>query len=119
MSSSALHRTEGLTLLDDRFEQLSRKFEEEDPYMREQEAFDMKKERPDLENLLDDFLDNYELDRGGRKLVKKDHKLEAIKAAADSVSKGKLAAKRKKEKGNNSAGSALDKLGGSFGNMKI
>ncbi|QRG40295.1 hypothetical protein FDK38_004759 [Candidozyma auris] len=119
MSSSALHRTEGLTLLDDRFEQLSRKFEEEDPYMREQEAFDMKKERPDLENMLDDFLDNYELDRGGRKLVKKDHKLEAIKAAADSVSKGKLAAKRKKEKGNNSAGSALDKLGGSFGNMKI
>lgn len=113
MSSSALFRTEGLTLLDDRYEQLNKKFEEEDPYMEEHEAFDMAKERPDFEDMLDDFLDNYELDRGGRKLVKKDPERQAIKDAADSVSKGKLAARRKREK------SSMDKLGGSFGNMKI
>ncbi|KAF3990874.1 hypothetical protein FT663_01893 [Candidozyma haemuli var. vulneris] len=117
MSSSALFRTEGLTLLDDRYEQLNKKFEEEDPYMKEQEDFDMSKERPDFEDMLDDFLDNYELDRGGRKLVKKDREHESIKAAADAASKSKLAARRKKEKDSN--GSALDKLGGSFGKMKI
>lgn len=117
MSSSALFRTEGLTLLDDRFEQLNRKFEDEDPYLKEQEEFDMSKERPDLEGMLDDFLDNYELGRGGRKLERKDEKRDAIREAADSVSKSKLAAKRQKEK--QSSGSALDKLGGSFGKMKI
>lgn len=113
MSSSALFRTEGLTLLDDRYEQLNRKFEEEDPYMEEHQAFDMANERPDFEDMLDDFLDNYELDRGGRKLVKKDQEHETLKAAADSVSKGKLAARRKREK------NSMDKLGGAFGNMKI
>lgn len=112
MTSSALFRTEGLTLLDDRYEQLARKFEEDDEEP-VQEDFDMKNERQDFEGMLDDFLDNYELERGGRKLVKKDAKLHAIRDAADSVSKGKLAARRKKQQ--ESAGG----LGASFGNLKI
>lgn len=111
MTSSALFRSEGLTLLDDRYEQLAKKFEEEDEEEEPQE-FNMKEERQDLEGMLDDFLDNYELERGGRKLVKKDTTLHAIRDAADSVSKSKLAARRKKE--NSVAG-----LGGSFGNLRI
>lgn len=113
MSSSALFRTEGLTLLDDRYEQLSKKFEKEDDD--QYEEFDMSKERGDLEGMLDDFLDNYELESGGRKLVKKDEEHKRLQEAADSVSKGKAAARRRKMK----QSSALDKLGGSFGNMKI
>lgn len=95
MTSSALFRTEGLTLLDDRYEQLAKKYEEEDETAPQE--FDMKNERQDLEGMLDDFLDNYELERGGRKLVKKDARLHAIRDAADSVSRGKVAARRRKQ----------------------
>lgn len=112
MTSSALFRTEGLTLLDDRYEQLAKKFEEQEEETAPRE-FDMKSERQDFEGMLDDFLDNYELERGGRKLVKKDSKLHAIRDAADSVSKGKLAARRKKQQ------ESMGSLGSSFGNLRI
>ena len=96
MTSSANFRSEGLTLLDDRYEQLARKFEaeDEDKY----EEFDMTKERTDFEGMLDDFLDNFELEGGGRRLVKKDEERQKIQDAADAVSKSKLAAKRRREK---------------------
>lgn len=112
MSSSALFRTEGLTLLDDRFEQLAKNFEEEEE--EDVVEFNMAEERPDLEEMLDDFLDNYELGSGGRKLVKKDKRIDALKAAADSVSRGKVAQRRKKE-----AAGAVDGLGSSFGKMGL
>ncbi|OBA23081.1 LTV-domain-containing protein [Metschnikowia bicuspidata var. bicuspidata NRRL YB-4993] len=96
MSSSALFRSEGLTLLDDRFEQLAKTFEHaEDDAPRAE--FSMAEERGDLEDMLDDFLDNYELGSGGRKLVKKDPRIDAMKAAAASVSRGKAAQGRQKD----------------------
>lgn len=113
MTSSALFRTEGLTLLDDRYEQLAKKFETDAEV--QPKEFDMAQERPDLEGMLDDFLDNYEFERGGRKLMKKDSKIQAIKDAADSVSKSKLAARRKKDTEEISVG----QLGGSFGKLGI
>ncbi|KAM9932085.1 hypothetical protein OXX80_008273 [Metschnikowia pulcherrima] len=113
MSSSALFRTEGLTLLDDRFEQLAKKFEHEDE--EEKTEFNMNEERNDLEEMLDDFLDNYELGSGGRKLVKKDKRIDALKEAADSVSRGKAAHRRKKQ----AEGQSLGELGSSFGKMSI
>lgn len=112
MSSSANFRTQGLMLLDDRYEQMANKFDQ--PSMRNTQEFSYDKERPDLENMLDDFLDTYEFDRGGRRLMKKDAKLDAIKQAADSVSKSKLAAKRRKEQQ-----LAVGSLGSSFGNLTL
>lgn len=111
MSSSAVYRTEGLTLLDDRYEQYAKKFEKEDNTT-VPEKFEMENERQDFEDMLDDFLDNYELESGGRKLVKKDAEKTKLQEAADSVSKSKVAARRKKNK-------SVNKLGNTFGNMKI
>lgn len=111
MSSSANFRTKGLQLLDDRYEQMATKFEERAE--RNNKEFNYQNERPDLENMLDDFLETYELDRGGRTLMKKDAKLDAIKQAADSVSKGKLAARRRREQ------LAVDSLGSSFKHLGI
>lgn len=112
MTSSALFRSEGLTLLDDRYEQLMKKFEQDDEPQAPAE-FNMKEERLDFEGLLDDFLDNYEFERGGRKLMKRDDRLKSYQEAADSVSKSKTAARRKKEK------AAMEALGGSFGNLGL
>ncbi|RCK66081.1 Protein LTV1 [Candida viswanathii] len=92
MSSSALFRTEGLTLLDDRYEQLNKKFES-DEQEETHKPFNMKEERHDLEGMLDEFLDNYELESGGRKLAKKDEEKKKLQKAASSVSKGKAARK--------------------------
>lgn len=116
MSSSAVYRTEGLTLLDDRYEQLAKKFDDDED-TNVYEDFSMENERADLEDMLDDFLDNFELESGGRRLVKKDDEKKRLQEAADSVSRGKLAAKRKSEKEKNS--DPFGKLGGSFGNLKI
>ena len=116
MSSSALYRTEGLSLLDDRYEQMYNNFEnegEEDDY----EEFDMKKERNDFEGMLDDFLDNYEIEKGGRKYVKKNKEQTKLKEAADSVSNSKLARRRRKEKDHSE--NPIGKLGSSFGSLKI
>ncbi|KAI5961810.1 LTV1 [Candida pseudojiufengensis] len=93
MSSSALFRTEGLSLLDDKYEQLNKKYEQKEEESPENnsnsKSFNMKEERNDFENLLDDFLDNYELESGGRKLVKKDKEKLILQKAAKSVSRGK------------------------------
>lgn len=113
MSSSANFRTEGLTLLDDRFEQLAKKFEQEEEEP-EYKPFDIKQERMDFEDMLDDFLENYELQSGGRKLAKKDLERRQLQEAADSVSKGKIAAKRK-----NAKSDPLGSLGNSFSNLKM
>lgn len=95
MSSLANFRTEGLTLLDDKYEQLAKKFEEEPE--EEYQEFDMALERQDLEGMLDDFLENYETEKGGRRLVKKSETRHKIQEAADLVSRGKVAAKRQRE----------------------
>ncbi|KAG7663859.1 LTV1 [[Candida] subhashii] len=104
MSSSALFRTEGLTLLDDRYEQLNKKFEEDEEEQEEYKPFNMKEERNDFEDMLDDFLDNYELESGGRKLVKKDEERKKLQNAAKSMTRGKLGTKS---------------LNGAFDNLKI
>ena len=95
MSSSALFRTEGLSLLDDRFEKLQLNYDDEDE--EEQAEFDMSNQRQDFENMLDDFLDNHELEKGGRRIVKKDAAKTKLQKAADSVSRGKLAKKKNKK----------------------
>lgn len=120
MSSSALFRTEGLTLLDDKYEQMTKKFEkeEEDNY----EVFNIDKERTDLNDMLDDFLENFELEGGGRKLVRKSDEKQKIQEAADSVSLSKLAARRKKERTKREDSEKYDPLGGlgaSLGGMSI
>lgn len=102
MSSSALARTEVMTVLDDKYDQIIGGYENYEEELAEDEekheSFDMLKERPDLESMLDDFLDNYELGSGNRKLVKKDEEIARLKEAADEVSKGKLSMRRKREK---------------------
>lgn len=109
MTSSALFRNEGLTFLDDKFEKVMKDYQDDtEP---EYKPFDMSKERTDLEDLLDDFLDNYEIE-GGRRIVKKSDEIRNLKIAADSASKGKLAQRRKKE-------GTFDNLSKGFGNMKI
>lgn len=102
MSSSAIPRTEIMTVLDDKFDQVIGGYEnyEEEQYDDDYEEFDMNKERGDLENLLDDFLDTYELAEGGRKLAKKSETADKIQLAADIASKNnKHSKKRLKELG--------------------
>ena len=86
MSSSVLSRSETMTVLDDRYDQIIggyENYEEEQEKDEENyEPFDMSKERSDFESLMDDFLDNYELESGGRKLVKKDSEVQRYKTAA-------------------------------------
>lgn len=101
MSSSAIPRTEIMTVLDDKFDQVIGGYEnyEEEQYDDDYEEFDMKKERDDLDGLLDDFLDNYELSEGGRKLAKKSDTADRIQLAADNASKNnKHAVRRMKER---------------------
>ncbi|KAF0273256.1 hypothetical protein FOG51_01758 [Hanseniaspora uvarum] len=100
MSSSAIPRTEIMTVLDDKFDQVIGGYEnyEDDQYDDDYEEFDMNKERGDLEGLLDDFLDTYELAEGGRKLAKKSETADKIQLAADLASKNnKHSKKRLKE----------------------
>lgn len=103
MSSSAIARTETMTILDDKYDQIIGSYEnyqeeQDEDEMKTYEPFDMDRERPGFEQMLDDFLDNYELDVSGRKLVKKDAEVEKWRQAADEASKSKLAARRKKER---------------------
>ncbi|KAG7745799.1 hypothetical protein KL912_004952 [Ogataea haglerorum] len=94
MSSSALCRTEQMTIIDDKFDVMKERYEQEEE--EEYEPFAFENERQDLAALVDDFLDNYTLEKGGRRIVKKDQELEKIQRAADSVSRSKLALRRKK-----------------------
>lgn len=97
MLSSANYRTAGLALLDDRYEQYAKLYEEEEE-PEESPDYSQLTQRTDFEELLDDFLDNYELESGGRKIAKKSEDRARLQQAADSVSRGKLAARRKKER---------------------
>ena len=103
MSSSAIARTETMTVLDDQYDQIINGYENYEEELEEDEEqnyqpFDMSAERSDFESMLDDFLDNYELESGGRKLAKKDKEIERLKEAADEVSKGKLSQRRNRER---------------------
>ncbi|CCH60110.1 hypothetical protein TBLA_0C03060 [Henningerozyma blattae CBS 6284] len=109
MSSSAISRSETMTVLDDRYDSVIDGYDnyEEEQAIDEEESFqpfDMSTERADFESMLDDFLDNYELQSGGRVLAKKDPEIQKLKEAADSVSKGKLSMRRKKEAANKKNG---------------
>lgn len=116
MTSSAIARTETMTVLDDKYDQIisgyenyqEEQFEDEDNYR----PFDMSKERSDFESMLDDFLDNYELDSGGRKLVKKDDEVDRLKRAADEVSKGKLSQRRNRERNMKTVNKITNSLSG-------
>lgn len=110
MSSSAIARTETMTVLDDQYDNIINGYEnyEEEQVEDEDETyqpFDMSTERSDFESLVDDFLDNYELDSGGRKIVKKNQDVQKYKDAADAVSKGKLSQRRNRERQQNQKGS--------------
>lgn len=103
MTSSAIARTETMTVLDDKYENVIGGYEnyqdEQDELEEKQnKPFDMSQERPDFEDMLDDFLDNYELGKGGREFHKKDPEVESMKRAADQVSKGKLSQRRNRER---------------------
>ncbi|CCC70712.1 hypothetical protein NCAS_0F02280 [Naumovozyma castellii] len=103
MSSSAIARTETMTVLDDQYDNLIGSYENYEEELEEDEEesyqpFDMKAERADFESMLDDFLENYELESGGRKLAKKDEEIDRLKKAADEVSKGKLSQRRNRER---------------------
>ncbi|KAI5806531.1 low-temperature viability protein-like protein ltv1 [Peziza echinospora] len=70
MSSSSMTRTEGLTLLDDRFEKIEEEYAEDDsdedshiPLSQREGAFI--ETRTDFNSMLDDFLDNYSV-KGSR-----------------------------------------------------
>lgn len=68
MTSSAMFRNEGLTMLDDRFDKVEAEYNDESKE-EPQPEFDMKKERNDFESIMDDFMDNYSV--VGKKMYKK------------------------------------------------
>ncbi|KAM3160695.1 Ltv1p [Lachancea thermotolerans] len=120
MSSSAIARTEVLTVLDDKYDRIISGYENYEQEQEEEEEqsyqpFDMANERADFESMLDDFLDNYELESGGRKLVKKSKEIDRLKNAADEVSKGKLSQRRLKERSKG----GVDGITGSLSSLKF
>ncbi|ODQ64118.1 hypothetical protein NADFUDRAFT_47838 [Nadsonia fulvescens var. elongata DSM 6958] len=72
MSSSAIFRNEGLTLLDDKFDKLEEVYMNDDVEEEYVPEFDITKERSDFESIMDDFLDNYDV--VGKKMWKKTSK---------------------------------------------
>ncbi|CAI4044554.1 hypothetical protein SKDZ_11G0730 [Saccharomyces kudriavzevii ZP591] len=121
MSSSAIARTETMTVLDDQYDQIINGYENYEEEIEEDEEqnyqpFDMAAERSDFESMLDDFLDNYELESGGRKLAKKDKETERLKEAADEVSKGKLSLRRNREREEKKK---LDKVTNTLSSLKF
>lgn len=91
MSSSALCRTEQMTIIDDKFDILKEKYiyGDEDDEEEEYEPFNLENERDDFMELVDDFLDNYQLEKRGKRIVKKNAEAESYKNAALSVTKSK------------------------------
>lgn len=89
MSSSAMARTEQMTIIDDKHDVLKEKYmapEEEEDY----QPFDLESERDDLMDLVDDFLDNYQLENRNRRIVKKNQEAEKYRQAALEVTKTKV-----------------------------
>ncbi|RPB05679.1 Low temperature viability protein [Choiromyces venosus 120613-1] len=70
MSSSALFRTEGLTLLDDRFDKIEEEYakddEDEEEDMRSNSGVALPETRHDLDSVLDEFLEGYSVGKKGR-----------------------------------------------------
>lgn len=88
MSSSALCRTEQMTIIDDKFDVLREQYENMDNEDEEEyQPFDIKAERDDFMDLVDDFLDNYQLEKRGKRVVKKNEEMERYRLAAMSVTK--------------------------------
>lgn len=117
MSSSALCRTEQLSIIDDRFDVMKKKYDRNDNDEEgEEQPFDFKNERSDFASMVDDFLDNYE--QKGKRIVKKDKEVEKIRNAADTVSKSKLAQRRRRQKEKKGVFS-LKGLSNDMGNLKI
>lgn len=123
MSSSAIARTETMTVLDDKYDNIIGSYEN---YQEEQEEdeeeytpFNMAEERSDFESMLDDFLDNYELESGGRKLVKKDPELQKYKDAADKVTKGKLSMRRNRERQKGKENKDVNNISNSLSSLRF
>lgn len=87
MSSSALCRTEQMTIIDDKFDVLREQYDNMDEEEEEYEPFDIATERDDFMDLVDDFLDNYQLEKRGKRVVKKNEEMERYRLAAMSVTK--------------------------------
>lgn len=69
MTSSALFRNEGLTLLDDRFDKIDNEYGNGAENDDDGAEFDLSKERNDFESAMDSFLNDYYID--GKKMYKK------------------------------------------------
>lgn len=96
MSSSALCRTEQMTIIDDKYDVLKEQYENMDSEDEEEyQPFDLKSERDDFMDLVDDFLDNYQLEKRGRRVVKKNDEMERYREAAMSVTKDNSRIKNK------------------------
>ncbi|EJD03733.1 Low temperature viability protein [Fomitiporia mediterranea MF3/22] len=63
MSSSSMFRNEGLSLLDERFDQIEKEYESDEDELSEDsdEAPELLTSREDFNAIMDDFLDNYEI----------------------------------------------------------
>ncbi|KAG0681552.1 hypothetical protein C6P40_001029 [Pichia californica] len=97
MSSSALCRTEQMTIIDDKFDVLKEQYdnideEDDDDY----QPFNLEEERDDFMDLVDDFLDNYQLEKRGRRIVKKNDEMEKYRAAAIDATNDNSKFKNKK-----------------------
>lgn len=122
MSSSAIARTETMTVLDDSYDNIIGGYENYQEELEEDEdykPFNMAEERSDFESMLDDFLDNYELESGGRKLVKKDPELQKYKDAADKVTKGKLSMRRNRERQKEQNNKDVNNISNSLSSLKF
>lgn len=108
MSSSAMARTEQMTIIDDKYDVLKEKYEQVED-TEEYQPFDLSQERDDLMDLVDDFLDNYELESRGRRIVKKNAENEKYRKAALDVTKTKM--KHAKKGGLRGIIHGIDELG--------
>lgn len=97
MSSSAMARTEQMTIIDDKFDVLKDKYDQEEE-QEEYQPFDLANERDDFMDLVDDFLDNYQMENRNRRIVKKNSEEEKYRQAALDVTKTKIKLQKEKPK---------------------
>lgn len=98
MSSSALCRTEQMTIIDDKFDILKEQYDniDDDEDNDDYQPFNLEEERDDFMDLVDDFLDNYQLEKRGRRIVKKNDEMEKYRAAAIDATSDNSKFKNKK-----------------------
>ena len=111
MSSSALCRTEQMTIIDDKFDVLKEQYDnmgedEEEEY----QPFDLSNERDDLMDMVDDFLDNYQLEKRGRRIVKKNDEMERYREAAMAATKSNSRVKNRNLKKDSTLSEKLEKM---------